>query len=543
MNCKHCGYPVNRGQKLCPSCGAPVRRGHKGLWVLLAIVLILVIAAVGFLHRRDIGNFFVTRGMSSEEYYRHTELQNYDDISGLLVKLAGKGPAVSAAAPGHDRFGLTFRLGDTARQFLANVNTSGISLDWIEALGLQAETNAQDGRYALRLALQLNDVALVNLDGAFDPDEGAIALRVPELSETAILTTMEELGFTGEGPGAAEIMEALGRLPSAEKQREIFGRYLALALEQVTNVEKGSGTLKAETLSRDCTLLTVRLTDSELAAIARSLCLALHDDEETLTLAAGVLQPLSPEPDAVRGSLLQKLEELAARLESFESRGESCVMKVYVDAAGRIAGRERTIERAKGELVLSRAVILKGGRFALERRSQQGGENAALVGGGKLQGLGLTGQIKALYKGTEMLTLNMDGALKGLIKGACTLTLRPERALLRALELDETVESLAKDLLLRLAFSNTESPAQLTLALLHDEDDFITTDLEHTELPAEVIDFPTEGQSPAEWVKGIKLPGLFGNGSFGVIFDNLTQAGLPGELLMGAKLLLPQLLK
>ncbi len=543
MNCKHCGYPVNRGQKVCPSCGKPIRRGRKALWIVLAIVLILAIAAVGFLHRRDIGNFFVKRGMDAGEYYRHVELQNYDDLSGLLTKLGGKSASGDPLALGHERLGATFRLSDTASQFLASVNTTGVSLDWIHALGLSLEANANDGRYAANLALQLNDVELVTLGGAVDPAAGTVALRVPELSDTAILTSMEELGFTGEGPGFAELMEALGKLPSAERLSAIGERYLKLALEEIRTVEMGKGTLTADTLSRDCTLLTVRLTDSELAAITRKLCETLRTDEEVLGIAEDVLRPLMPEDVSVRERFQQRLEQAISELDAYSSDGINFVMEVYVDAGGRIIGRELTAENGNETLVLSRALIVKGGRVGLELRTEHDGENAALVGGGKLQGLTFTGEVKALRNGTEMLTLDLDAALKGLIKGVCTLSLRPERALLRALELNETAESLAKDLSLRLLFDNTESPAQVTLSLLHDEDDFIAIDLEHTSLAAEAIDFPAEGQSPAEWASSIKMPGFLGNGSFGTVFDNLTKAGLPAELLMGMKLLLPQLLK
>lgn len=536
MNCKHCGYPINRGQKVCPSCGKTVRRRRGGL-VFLLVLLLLAAAVFGALHYRDVGNYFVRRQMDDGEYYRHVELQNYEDLSELAEKLLAKNPLLSLK---HDRFDLGFRLGDTAQELLAALNSSKIPLDWIHALAARVEINRQDGRSSAQLALRLNDVDILSLLAATDPESGMASLSVPELSETPVLGTMESLGL---GDGSLDLEGLLAHLPSAEKRRAVVSRYLSLALDQIGTLESGTAVLKADTLSRECTLFTVRLTDTELNALEKKLCETLRTDEEALGLLEELLRPIAKDPDALREDVLQRLDKLIAGLDKFKSKGANYVIRTYVDAAGRIAGREILVDRKGGELVLSRALLVKNGRLGLELRLEQDGKTSSFVGGGRLQGLGLTGEFKALSNGTEMLTLDADAALKGVIKGVCTLTLRPERAMLRAMKLDETAESLAKDLRLRLRYDNTEDPAELSLVLLHDEDAIVTTGLEHTPLPAEAIELPTHGLSLAEWTKSIKLPNLFGNGSFGTVFDRLSQAGMPSELIVGAKLLLPQLIK
>lgn len=543
MNCKHCGYPVNRGQKRCPSCGKPVGRARRVWRTILIVVLILAVAVVGFLKYRDIKNAVVKRGMDPAEYYRHVETQNYEDLTGLLLKLGGKGtPGVPTL--GHSRSGVTFRLGDMAQQLLAGVNTSGISLDWVHALGLSLETNAGDGRFAGELLLSLNDTGIVRLEAGFDPQSGALSLRVPELREEAILTSMEELGLSGEGPGFDALMEALGRLPSGETLRAIGARYLNQALEQIQNVETGSGTLTAGGLERSCTVLTVRLTDAEAAQLLRGLCQTLREDEEVLGIVENVLEPFSQEPGAAKASLLEELDDAIAELDGFAPQGRTYVMEVSVDAAGRIAGRKLICETDEGELILSRAVIVKGGRLGLDLRLELGGESAAFSGGGKLDGLtAASGSFQAAFNDTPMLTLDVSGTLKGVIKGSCELLLRPERALLRAMELSQEAESLAKDLYLRLYLNNTEDPAEVTFALMHDSEAVVTAEIEHRALEAAPVSLPETGLSPEDWASGIKLPSFLGNGSFGTILENLQQAGVPAELIMGMKLLLPSLLK
>ena len=531
MNCKHCGYPVNRGQKTCPSCGRKVRRGN-GWRVLLVIVLLLAAAVFGILHYRDVLNGVVERRLDLLSYYRYVEEQNYDDLSGLTSRLAGKKTLLSAP-DGRSDTQIGFRLSDEAQQLIAAANPTGLPLDWIRSLGLSLETNLQGGRVGALLGLKLNDVGLLSVNAAFDREPGVLALTVPELSEEVILTDLGELGLGGEGSDLGELLGTLGSLPDGSKLRQIGRRYLEYALEQIENVEKGSGRLTAAGLEADCATLTVRMTDGELAALARSLCLRLSGDEEVLALAEQAAAARGKDPAEARAALADRLDRLGERLGQFRSRGGTFAMVLSLDGGGRILGREIRLETERTEAVYSRALLVRGGRFGLEIRGAASGESLALIGSGRVRGVALTGSFRTERGGAPMLTLDVRGALRGILRGELEMILKPERALLRALGLSDTVESLAKDLNLRLYFSNAEDPKAFSLVLRQDETALVTAEISRHALPAAEIVVPESGLSLDKWLSGLKMPGLLtGNGSFGTLFENLQQAGMPSTLIM-----------
>ncbi len=541
MNCKHCGYPVNRGQKTCPSCGRKVRRG-KGWGILLLIVLLLAAAVFGVLHYRDVFNRVAERRLDLLSYYRYVEEQNYDDLAGLASRLAGKKTVVSLPG-GHSGIRIGFRLSDQAQSMLSQVKVAGFSLDWIRSLGLDLETNADGGLIGALLELKLNDVGLLSVNAAVDRDRGALALHVPELSEQTVLTTLGELGPGGEDSGLGELLGTLGSLPDTSKLREIGRRYLEYALEQVENVEKGSGTLTASGLETDCTTLTVRMTDEELVALARSLCQKLSGDEEVLALAEETATAKGEDPESARSALIARLNRLDGLLGKTRAGKGTFAMVLSLDDGGRILGREIRFESERDETVYSRALLVRGARFGLEIRGGSAQRSAGLTGSGRLRGLGLTASFSAEIDSAPMITLDVDASLKGFAKGEIEAVLAPERALLRALGVSEETESLAKDVNLRFRFSNAEDPKTVALELRSGTDVLATVDASHYSLPSEEVVFPETVLGLNEWLGGIKMPSIFGNGSFGTLFDNFKQAGVPDGLITGMKLLLPGLLK
>ena len=219
-------------------------------------------------------------------------------------------------------------------------------------------------------------------------------------------------------------------------------------------------------------------------------------------------------------------------------------MVLSLDDGGRILGRELRFAAEGNEAVYSRALLVRGGRFGLEIRGGASGESLALIGSGRVRGLTLTGSFRTERGDAPMLTLDVRGELKGIVKGEIEMILKPERALLRALGLSDAAESLAKDLNLRLYLSNAEDPGEFSQVLRQDEAALVTAEASRHALPAAGIDLPESGLSLDEWVSGLKMPGLLtGNGSFGVLFDNLQQAGMPATLIMILKAALPGLLR
>lgn len=111
------------------------------------------------------------------------------------------------------------------------------------------------------------------------------------------------------------------------------------------------------------------------------------------------------------------------------------------------------------------------------------------------------------------------------------------------LPLPEGSDSLARDLTLALDTQWSDKTLRAALSLNHDSDALVKLALTREALEEPLsLELP-EGLEKDAWLKEVKLPGLFGSGSFGTVLDNCKAAGMPAELVTGLKLLIPSLVK
>lgn len=536
MNCKHCGYPINRGQKVCPSCGKPVKR-KKGLKIFLAILLALVLIVCAGLSYRTIGNFFTKRGSSAEEYYQTVEKKNVGDLF-RLASLAGKksDKAEAETKPQHTQAEAQLVLGEAAQKFLAELNTGAIKLGWIQDLGLSADLRV-DGLVGADVGVTLNQTPLLSLEAVIDPESGEAALLIPELTENYLRLSTADLPAPEEDEDDVSISlgAILGSLPPTAECKELVLSYVSQIVDNFHDVQQGEDTLTLGEITRSYTTLTVRVDAETAKTVAAAVCERLRDDAEVRRIL------VDASSEEAYASFREDLSRAAAYVEQNGLYDGELLMTLYVDAAGTICARRLALEEANTALLLG--FTHQGGRYGLLLGREDADGALALTGGGKLHGLTLDGAFALSRDGAALAAADLTAVLKGVIKGEAALTVRPESALLQSLDLPVEAEAFGKALSLALRCDNLSGGANAS-AVLFQADEPVVSFL-CTLRSAEPAETPVmqEGLPLAEWRGALKLPGLLGSGSFGTIFDNLKTAGMPAELITGMKLLLPTLLK
>lgn len=536
MNCKHCGYPINRGQKVCPSCGKPVKR-KKGLKTFLAILLALVLIVCAGLSYRTIGNFFTKRGSSAEEYYQTVEKKNVGDLF-RLASLAGKksDKAEAETKPQHTQAEAQLVLGEAAQKFLAELNTGAIKLGWIQDLGLSADLRV-DGLVGADVGVTLNQTPLLSLEAVIDPESGEAALLIPELTENYLRLSTADLPAPEEDEDDVSISlgAILGSLPPTAECKELVLSYVSQIVDNFHDVQQGEDTLTLGEITRSYTTLTVRVDAETAKTVAAAVCERLRDDAEVRRIL------VDASSEEAYASFREDLSRAAAYVEQNGLYDGELLMTLYVDAAGTICARRLALEEANTALLLG--FTHQGGRYGLLLSREDADGALALTGGGKLHGLTLDGAFALSRDGAALAAADLTAVLKGVIKGEAALTVRPESALLQSLDLPVEAEAFGKALSLALRCDNLSGGANAS-AVLFQADEPVVSFL-CTLRSAEPAETPVmqEGLPLAEWRGALKLPGLLGSGSFGTIFDNLKTAGMPAELITGMKLLLPTLLK
>lgn len=536
MNCKHCGYPINRGQKVCPRCGKPVKR-RKGLKIFLAILLALVLIVCVGLSYRTIGNFFTKRGASAEEYYQTVEKKNVGDLF-RLASLAGKksDKAEAAPQPRHMQAEAQLVLGEVSQQFLAELNTGAIKLGWIQALGLSADLR-MDGLIGADVGVTLNQTPLLSLDAVIDPENGEAALLIPELTENYLRLSTADLP-AGEEDGdevSISLGAVLGSLPPSAECKALVLSYVSQIVDNFHDVQQGTDALTLGELTRTYTTLTVRVDAETAKTVAVAVCDRLRDDAEVRRIL------VDASSEAAYASFREDLSRAAAYVEQNGLYDGELIMTLYVDASGTICARRLALEEADAALLLG--FTHQGGRYGLLLRRENADGALALAGGGTLRGLTLDGAFALSRDGEALAAADMTAVLKGIIKGEAALTVRPESALLQSLDLPVEAEAFGKELSLALRCDNLSGGVNASAELFRADEPVVS--FLFTLRSADPGETPVmqEGLSLAEWRGALKLPNLLSSGSFGTIFDNLKTAGMPAELIAGMKLLLPSLLK
>ncbi len=219
-------------------------------------------------------------------------------------------------------------------------------------------------------------------------------------------------------------------------------------------------------------------------------------------------------------------------------------MVVYVNAHGTICGRSiRFSPEDGGEIALQAALVRKGLRCGFELSANDGRESAQLHGSARLRGRTLSGNAYIHRNGVALTKTDLSAVLRGLIRLELEATVRPAEGLAAALSLPADTAKDVQELALTVRGDNLGGLPMGSLEVLRGSETALSLSLDRQQLAAAALPSQAEGQSLEEWRSGIKLPGLFGSGSFETIFENLKNAGMPGELLTILKVALPRLLK
>ena len=501
---------------MAKSSVAARKKSRVGL--LLFLLLLVVILAALLLHRPLI-ELYLSRTASPTDYLLHAQTRTESDIDRALSLVSKLLPEDTPEGRSVDELSLT--LHDTTRELLKTVKIGPAKLDWIESLGLKADVQTGTDSASASAELLLNETHLLTVDA--QAENGRVSLLLPEVSDQALYQALDGVPTDAGALG--------GNLLSLER------RYQSLALSLLPALTKGSGELSAGGVSMRCVTLTTELNETEMRDLVLALLRQAQDDPELLALLQIAGTRRGENFRAALGLLEKALEENGFPEGSY-------TMTVYVSRYGRICGQTLRFAGAQGEKTEQRlALTRKGGRFGLELSGETDRGSAVLSGSFLLRGKTLGGTLAYEQNGTELLTLDGAFAVNRLHNGGLAFTLTPARELLRMLPLPEGSDSLARDLTLALDTQWSDKTLRADLSLNHDSDALVKLALTREALEEPLsLELP-EGLEKDAWLKEVKLPGLFGSGSFGTVLDNCKAAGMPAELVTGLKLLIPSLVK
>ena len=203
-----------------------------------------------------------------------------------------------------------------------------------------------------------NGEGLVTLKSHYDLDTKDSYVQIPELSESYLHTSMEDLeanelySFAGFGKV----------IPASEDLKKIYTRYTDLVIKNAKNVKKAEEKVEcaAEGVSCKADLYTVTMKGEEAVSLAGDFLKQLKGDSEIKGIIENIDEEASKEYEEEIAETIEELEE------GVDATDFSMVMEVQVGSDDKIIGRKITLKEDDEEVVIRMADPGDGENFGLE---------------------------------------------------------------------------------------------------------------------------------------------------------------------------------
>lgn len=178
--------------------------------------------------------------------------------------------------------------------------------------------------------------------------------------------------------------------PEPKKFESILKKYTNLFVNSVNNVEKANTTITANSITEDCTGLTVRMSGQEIYDSIHSVFESAKDDKDVKFIVDEVIDYIksidsnSDLTDITSKSYSDDIDSLIESLEKskneFTKYDDLLKMLVYVDSKGNIIGRTITITSDKTYTMEYKRAI-KGNSLGIESTIKDGDKVVFIIKG------------------------------------------------------------------------------------------------------------------------------------------------------------------
>lgn len=296
MFCKKCGQPMADGERFCGNCGTPAaklppqpatpqqyvpqpqvqqpyvqqypytsavdsytapaapakRKMSRGKLIAIIAGSVAACAAIFFAIAFATGLF-----KSTEQKMRDVTRSSVKNVLSVYTETLK-----SAAGGSMDSFAIELEPGSALTSL---ASSQGIDLSWLKSVKLDVASDVGDGDSSYSIGLSLNDTEIVTLNAQLDPSVGQLLMGLDGLSDTLAIPL----------PGAAAVSGA-----DLDLLIELVEKYLDIALGEIGEVEKTTGSITANGVTADCSVYTIRIDRTVRNSIMKAIVnTALNDTD------------------------------------------------------------------------------------------------------------------------------------------------------------------------------------------------------------------------------------------------------------------------
>lgn len=500
------------------------KSGKKGGLIVAAIGAVAVIAGgvVAAFNWDVVTNTIKSTFSSPQDYYASVEKDNFSNMAAsaanayqtmLREPMSSVSDMYESVTSGEIYEGgykgeIVIELGDSAMENLMDTLSYQEELpfdisEW-NRIALEYETYSGDSLINAAAGLTIGDTGLISVDTLLDYKDSALYLAIPELSESYLGISFEDVMADYEDTLQSmeemteyldAIQEIVKVLPDEKQAQALLTKYFDVIIGCVDDVDKESVKLEAGGVNQKCTCLKVTIDGKTLVKAAKALCKELKDDKELKKYITDFVDAVSEQAEALDlaeelgidmdadeiyeqfqsmcDEILDTIDENEEEIPEFE-----LVMSVYVDSKGHVCGREFELEVEEQTMTLLVANTENGSNVGFEASlliDDGDVENGFVFEGsgkknkGKLDG---TYALTVMAQGEKKKMMNvsvkqfdLDAMEKGYLNGSFGLSIADD--LLEEMEerIPEEVYSMLEEMELVFDLTSNENAAKFKVSL------------------------------------------------------------------------------
>lgn len=307
---------------------------------------------------------------------------------------------------------ITLSVEDTGRALIGAL-MGGTDVSWLKTLSFDSDISIKDGIEAITSSVLLNDSSVLNINLYMDLANLLEYIQIPELSEAYITAPISS--DSDDSADAQEFMKTYmttlsdltSSLPDSKTIATLLDRYGNIVID---NLEEGSSveeSVSVDGISEDCTAYEGILTEKAVYAIVEDALTEAKDDEEIKAL----FEQYSDGEDQYKqfqDTVADALDDIDADDET-DSESESFTSKVWVNADGKIVGREiGTVDGADTTPIFTWKAPTDGDNSALLLELTADDTSLTLTGSGTTADNLLNGDYILAVNGTETVDINVE---------------------------------------------------------------------------------------------------------------------------------------
>ncbi|MBQ2062192.1 MAG: zinc ribbon domain-containing protein [Oscillospiraceae bacterium] len=531
------------------------KRGKPALIIAVAAaVVVIAVAALGFGPLRNV----LSRTFLSPETYYHqiekkalrAETAAMERPSGAAVfyrELAAYGSGASDQALQND---ITFQLSRDLTDILSDSSQTDFS--WLESVDVAyIADKSRDDVLGVNGSILLNKNHIADLKVVYDSETETLYAAVPEASGTYVELEVGDLlqevisstddssilqfaqsllhGNSAENPGSV-----LRVMPDSDAMAKLIDRYVSIAIEDLTRVDRSSRQVTACGVSTTYTTLTVEIDETVLNTIIHDVLNQALEDEDVKDIIRDSCAKAGMGGDAIY-QIFRSLVQRLLNKGDIISTDIDIRMEVFVDAMGNVRGRNITVEQ-NGNVVAEARFLLavSGAKLGVDIEVNTDNVLLSVTGSGtttitKHISCELNVSASAYSESHELGVIAVDGSVKdNFFLGEIVYTPSGE---LRDLMLDslngapDSILDIVRNAVVFISIDGDEDHSLVTIALKCDGRDIVSAQSELQFVPSVDVNIPENTAGWFEWLFSLDKDNLK------TIVNNLKAANVPNYIL------------